>query len=102
MNKILAFIASAMINGSMIPAVASECSSAKEIDVARARWAILRHETVSAADKENICRTYASSFYETVTLRQITIKCADRVQVLGTLDFEIDAFNDLLAARCCG
>ena len=93
MNKILAFIASVIINCSMIPAVASECSSSKDIDVARARWALLRHQTVSAADKENVCRAYASSFYKSVTLRQITVKCADRVQVLGTLDSEIDAFN---------
>jgi hypothetical protein len=102
MRTIVAFIASAVLNWTMIAAVASECTSTKDIAVARSRWTALRSQPVGAADKENVCRAYATSFYESVTLRQLTANCVDHEWALATLDSEINTFNDLLAARCGG
>ncbi|MCC8969730.1 hypothetical protein [Bradyrhizobium brasilense] len=102
MRRTLVLIASAVINVSTIPAVAAECTSIKDIYASRARWALLRSQPDKAADKERICRAYATSFYESVTLRQAATKCIDRETALVTLDSEIDAFNDLLASKCGG
>jgi hypothetical protein len=102
MRRIAVLIASAAINASTIPAVAVECTSIKEIDASRSRWELLRGQPAKAADKEKICRAYAASFYESVTLRQAAAKCADGGRNLAVLDSEIDAFNDLLATKCGG
>ena len=102
MRRILVLIASAAINASTIPAVAAECTSIKDIDASRSRWELLRSQSDKAADKENSCRAYAASFYESVTLRQAAAKCIDGDRTLVTLDSEINAFNDLLASKCGG
>ena len=99
MRRILFLLASAAINASAIPAVAAECTP-KDIDASRARWELLRKQPGKAADKENICRAYAASFYESVTLRQVVAKCIDGERTLVTLDSEINAFNDLFASKC--
>jgi hypothetical protein len=49
-----------------------------------------------------MCRTYAASFYESVTLRQAEASCAGGERNLAVLDAEINAFNDLLATKCGG
>jgi len=52
MRRIAVLIASAAINASTIPAVASECTSIKDIDASRSRWELLRSQhplTVDAA-----------------------------------------------------
>jgi len=100
MRRIISLIASAAINASMIPAVAAECTSNKDIVASRARWATLRSQPANAADSEKTCRAYAASFYETVTLRQAAAGCVDRERNLAVLDSEINAFNDLLAKKC--
>jgi hypothetical protein len=100
MRKIVLLIVSAAINASTIPAIAAECTSIKDIDACRTRWATLRSQPVNAADSEKTCRAYAASFYETVTLRQAAVGCVDRERNLAVLDSEIKAFNDLLAKRC--
>jgi hypothetical protein len=101
MWRIAVLIASAALNASTIPSVASECSSIKDIDASRSRWEMLRSQPAKTADKEN-CRAYAVSFYESVTLRQAAASCADSERNLTALDFEINAFNDLLATKCGG
>ena len=70
MRRILVLIASAAINMSAIPVVAAECKSVRDIDAYRSRWEMLRSQPDKAADKEKSCRAYATSFYESVTLRQ--------------------------------
>jgi hypothetical protein len=100
MMRIILLIASAAINASAIPTVASKCVSNKDIDTSRTRWATLRSQP--AADKEKTCRAYAASFYESVTLRQAAARCVDGERNLAALDSEINAFNDLLAAKCGG
>jgi hypothetical protein len=102
MRRIAVLIASAAINASTIPAVASECASIKDIDASRSRWELLRSQPAKAANKEMTCRAYAASFYESVTLRQTAARCADGQRNLAVLDSEINAFNDLLATRCGG
>ena len=100
MRRIFVFIASAAINASTIPAVAAECASIKDIDASRSRWELLRSQPDKAADRERACSAFAASFYESVTLRQAVANCGGRN--LAALDFEINAFNDLLATKCGG
>jgi hypothetical protein len=97
----IAFVASAAINALMISAVAAQCTSNKDIDAARTRWATLRSQRANAGDNEKTCRAYAASFYESVTLRQAAAAgCVDQEEKLAVLDPEINAFNDLLATKC--
>jgi hypothetical protein len=100
MRRIIAAIASVAINWSMVPAVASECTLHSDIEATRLRWSTLRSQPANAADNEKICRTYASSFYEAVTLRQAAAGCLDHERSVAALDSEINAFNDLLARKC--
>ena len=102
MRRILVLIASAAINSSAIPAVAAECTSIRDIDASRSRWELLRSQPAKEADREKICRAYATSFYESVTLRQASARCTDGERNLAVLDSEINAFNDLLATKCGG
>ena len=102
MRRILVLIASAVINASAIPAVAAECTSIKDIDASRSRWETLRSQTAKGTDKEKICRAYAASFYESVTLRQAAAACATGERNIVALDSEINAFNELLATKCGG
>ena len=102
MRRILIIVASAAINACAVPALAAECASIKDIDASRSRWELLRSKPAKAADRERICRAYATSFYESVTLRQAAARCADGERNVAVLDSEIDAFNDLLATKCGG
>ncbi|MDH2386342.1 hypothetical protein [Bradyrhizobium sp. CER78] len=88
------------INAFTIPAVAAECASIEDIDASRSRWELLRSQPTKEADRDKICRAYAMSFYESVTLRQDEARCAGGERNLAVLDSEIDAFNDLLATKC--
>jgi hypothetical protein len=97
MRRIIVLIASAAINASTIPVIAAECTN-KDIDAFRTRSATLRSQPANGADSEKTCRVYAASFYESVTLRQAAAGCSERN--LAVLDFEINAFNDLLAKKC--
>jgi|ERR1700741_2312858 hypothetical protein len=99
MRGLLVLIASAAVNASTIPALAADCTSNKDVDASRTRWATQRSHSVSAADKERTCRAYAASFYESVTLRQAYARCDDE-RTLAVVDSEINAFNDLLATKC--
>jgi hypothetical protein len=100
MSRISILIASAAINASAIPAFAAECTSIKEIDASRLRWQIVRSQPAKEANKENTCRAYAASFYESVTLRDAAARCAASARNLSALDSEINTFNDLLATKC--
>ena len=101
MRRIALLVASAVVNASTIPAVASECMSTKVLDASRARWATLLSQPANV-DQEKICRAYATSFYESVTLRQAAARCADGGRNLALLDSEINAFNDLISTKCGG
>jgi hypothetical protein len=100
MRRLIAAIASVAVNLSMMPAVASQCTSYSDIESTRLRWSTLRSQPANAADNEKTCRAYASSFYEAVTLRQAAAGCLDRERSVAALDSEINAFNDLLARKC--
>ena len=102
MRRIFVLIGSAAINASTLPAVAAECTAVKDIDASRSRWEIVRSQPAKTADKENACRAYAASFYESVTLRDAAARCAAGARSLAVLDSEINAFNDLLATKCGG
>ena len=101
MTRLAVLLASVAINASTIPAVAGECTSTRDIAASRARWTMVRGAPAGSVDR--ICRAYAASFYESVTMRQAAATCShdiDRERVLAVLDSEIDAFNDLLATKC--
>jgi hypothetical protein len=100
MRKLILIVASATIIGSLIPAMAAECTSNKDIEASRSRWATLRKQSVASTYSEKDCRGYAASFYETVKVRQATTRCLDGERNLALLDSEINALNDLLAK--CG
>jgi hypothetical protein len=95
-------MAFAAISAFAIPAVAAECTAIKEIDASRSRWELLRSQPAKPAERAMICRAYAASFYESVTLRQAAARCDDGGPNLSVLDSEINAFNDLLATKCGG
>ena len=62
MRPIAILVASAVINASTIPTVASECTSSKDIDV---------------ADNRKTCRAYAAWFHESVTQRPAVVTSGD-------------------------
>jgi hypothetical protein len=103
MMRLAILLASVAISASTIPSVASECASSRDIEISRARWAAVRTQPAKTADNQTTCRAYATSFYESVKLRQETTLCTrdmDQARNLTILDSEIDAFNNLLATRC--
>jgi hypothetical protein len=100
MRRIAVLIASAAINASTIPAVASDYTSNRDIDAPRARSATVHSQSANAADNEKTCRAYAASFYESVVLRHAAASRADGERALAALDSVINAFNDLLATKC--
>ena len=99
MRSIAILVASAAINVSTISAVAAECTSNKKFC---ALGGSTRGEPVDVVSKEKTCSTYAASFYESVTLRQMAAQRADGAPVLAALDSVINAVNDLLATKCGG
>jgi hypothetical protein len=100
MRRVPVLIASALINASAIPGLAAESTLYNDVDAARAASATVHSKPANAADNEKICRAYATSFYESVMLRQAAASRVDGARVLIALDSVINAFNDLLATKC--
>ena len=91
--------------GSAITARAetSGCPQVSNLSTARLSWAAVRRGRVDAAHNEENCRSYATNFFQAVTVRQAASFCKDgidRERILESLDFEIEAFNDLIARVC--
>jgi hypothetical protein len=79
------------------------CVQASNLSAARLSWAAVRKNHIDPAHKEESCRSYAESFFGAVTARQAASFCKDgieRERTLELLDFEIGAFNDLIATLC--
>jgi hypothetical protein len=88
-----------------MPAFASQCPSASQTAASRTRWAAVRKQLVTATDHDMACRIFAASFYESALARQAAVACAHAADLdpdVSALDSEINAFNDLLAAKCGG
>lgn len=100
MRRITVLAVSALINASTIPGLAAEPTSNRHVDVARAVSATVHSKPGNAADDEKICRAYAASFYQSVTLRQAAAGRVDGAWLLTAVDSVINAFNDLLAKKC--
>jgi hypothetical protein len=100
MRRIAVLIASALINASTIPGLAAMSTLNKDVGAARAVSATVHSKPANAVDNEKICRAYAASFYESVTLRQAAASRVDGARVLIAIDSVINAFNDLLATKC--
>jgi hypothetical protein len=81
----------------------SACTQVSNLSAVRVSWAALRKDRVDPAHKEENCRSYGKNFFEAVMARQAASFCKDgidRERTLELLDFEIEAFNDLIAALC--
>ncbi len=103
MTRILTLVTSLVINAWTIPAVASECASITDIAASHVRWNAVRDHSKDPADIEKTCHAYAASFYEMVVTRQAAAVCGvGRQRDLALLDSEINAVNDLMAAKCGG
>ena len=79
------------------------CPQVSNLSTARLSWAAVRKGHVDPAHNEENCRSYATNFFEAVTARQDASFCKDgidRQRILESLDFEIEAFNDLIATVC--
>ena len=100
MRGIPVLIASALINAATIPGLAAMSTLNKDVGAARAVSATVHSKPANAVDNERICRAYAASFYESVTLRQAAASRVDGARVLIAIDTVINAFNDLLATKC--
>jgi hypothetical protein len=81
----------------------SSCAQVSNLSAAHLSWAALLKDHVDPAHSDESCRSYATNFFEAVTARQAASFCKDgidRQRLVELLDFEIDAFNDLIATRC--
>ena len=101
----LSILAIALLIDLAVPADAqtSGCAQVSNLSTARLHWAAERKGYVDPAHNEENCRSYATNFVEAVTARQTASFCkegSDRDRMLETLDFEIEAFNDLIAKLC--
>ena len=97
--------ASLFISPTASKADVSNCAQASDLAAARLRWAAARQSRGNAAQDEKQCQVYGIHFYDAVTARQAASICEDdihRQRDLDLLDFEIDAFNNLIAAQCGG
>jgi hypothetical protein len=104
MLRIIIFTIALLIDPALTArAEMSRCSQLSDLSAARLRWAGVRRELVNPAHNEESCRSYRSNFFEAVTTRQVASFCRegiDRQRTLELLDFEIEAFNDLIATQC--
>jgi hypothetical protein len=97
------FFACLALQAWTMPALALQCASPPEIAASRTRWAGVRKQFVNTTDHAMACRVFAASFYESVLTRHAAVACArdaERDPDISALDSEINAFNDLLAAKC--
>jgi hypothetical protein len=103
MTKILILVISLAINASTSPAVASECASTSDL-ASHVRWNAVRDHLKDPSDIEKTCRAYAASFSQIVVTRHAATICGvvGRQRDLALIDSEINAVNDLMAAKCGG
>src|SRR5436305_2996999 len=98
MRRTAVFIASALINASIIPGLAAVFTLNKDVNAARAVWATVHSELDNAADKET-CRAQAASFYQSVMRQQAAVGRIDGARVLTAIDSVIEAFKDVFATK---
>lgn len=82
---------------------AGYCDTSFDVRAARIRWANARQSEPNSEDPGRACRAYGNQFYEAVEARQAVFDCklgAERQKDIEILDSEIEAFNNLIAARC--
>ena len=100
MRRIAVIVASVLINASTIPGLAAESTSNKDIGPTLPVSATLHRKPANAADSEKTCLAHAVSLHESVMLRRAAAGHVNGARVLTTVDFVINAFNDLLATKC--
>ncbi|WP_439407370.1 hypothetical protein ACNJX9_39075 [Bradyrhizobium sp. DASA03076] len=99
MRRVTVLVASALINASTIPGLATPTPN-KDVFVARAVSASVQSKLDKAADNEKACRAYAASSYESAVLRQIAAGRVDGARMLTAVESVINAFKDVFATKC--
>jgi hypothetical protein len=102
MRRITVLVASALIIASTNAGPAAESNLNKDVNAARAASATVHSKPANAADKDEACRVYLASFYQSAMLRQAAAGGVDGARVITALDSVINIFNDLLAPKCGG
>jgi hypothetical protein len=105
MTRLATFLASLALGAALMPAFASQCIPPSEIAASRTRLAAIRQQLFNTADQELACRAFAAAFVELVMARRLATTCireADRDSDINALDVDINAVNDLIAAKCRG
>jgi hypothetical protein len=100
MRRTAVFIASALINASIITGLAAAFTFNKDVNAARAVWATVHSKPDNAANNDEICRAQAASFYDSVIRQQAAIGRIDGARVLTAVDSVIDAFKEVFATKC--
>jgi hypothetical protein len=83
----------------------SGCTQVTNLSTARLSWAAVRKGHADPAHNNENRLLYATNFFEAVTARQAASFCKegiDRVQSLELIEFEIEAFNDLIGQCAAG
>jgi hypothetical protein len=99
--RLAILLTTATVTTTAVPAAASQCTPPNALVATRTHWAAIRSQFSKTADREAACRAYATSFYESVKVRQATAGCTGDADITA-LDSEINAFNELLATKCGG
>jgi hypothetical protein len=104
MLRIVILAIAILLDPAIAPAAdMSGCNQLSHLSSARLRWVALRKSRADPVHKEESCRSYRSNYFEAVMTRYEASFCGnviDRHRLLELLDFEIDAFNDLIATHC--
>jgi len=93
------------VGTAMAAKVDASCNQVFEAAAARARVTATRRDGADPAQSAEICRAYATQFFEAVKARQAAAICEDGVdhqRNLELLDAGIDAVNNLIASQCSG
>jgi hypothetical protein len=100
MRRTAVFIASALINASIIPGLGAVFTLNKDVNAARAVWATVHSKSDNAADNDETCRAQAASFYQSVMRQQAAVGRVDGARVLTAVDSVIEAFKEVFATKC--
>ena len=79
------------------------CGHTSQLATSRLGWDATRQTPTDPALRDKNCRAYGIQFYAAVLARQAISACRDGIdhqRDLELLDYEIEAFNKLIAAQC--
>lgn len=105
MIRLMGFVTALVVAASTASSYAAQCPSARGSASSRSGWAATHERLLRSTDHKSACRALAAALIESVMARQLAATCAGAANLhpdVGALDAEINAFNELLAAKCSG